>query len=240
MIFLTIPCYNETRRLNFDEFLKYPEVYFLFVDDGSQDGTADFIEQKIIASSLSGEVLRFSQNAGKAQAIRQGILHISQTKKLTSEDWVGFLDADLATPIFEVIAMTEFASWSQMQSQSVWASRVYRYGAQIQRSALRHYLGRVFATVIHWTLNIQSYDSQCGAKIFRPNILTQVFAEPFLSPWIFDVEIALRMQQKNIIEYPLKVWKDIPGSKLKISREIFRVLRDIYKIRQKYLTSYVD
>ncbi len=121
-----------------------------------------------------------------------------------------------------------------VETVSVWGSRVYRLGSEIVRSPLRHYLGRIFATIISVLLKVKSYDSQCGAKIFRGDILLKTFSEPFLSRWIFDVEILLRLEQKNIIEYPLEFWQDKPGSKVKIFREIFRVWQDIIAIRKKY------
>lgn len=40
---VVIPCYNEAARLKSEEFIAaiaaYPSVQFLFVDDGSKDGT---------------------------------------------------------------------------------------------------------------------------------------------------------------------------------------------------------
>jgi hypothetical protein len=61
------------------------------------------------------------------------------------------------------------------------------------------------------------------------------FKEPFIGRWIFDIEILLRLKNFNIVEFPLLTWSDIPGSKVKIFKEIFRVFGDIMKIRRHYV-----
>jgi dolichyl-phosphate beta-glucosyltransferase len=89
--------------------------------------------------------------------------------------------------------------------------------------------------VIDFFLDLGSYDSQCGAKLMTRKMAQIAFKEPFISPWIFDIEIMLRVKESNILEYPLTQWEDIPGSKIKIIREAFRILKDILRIRNKYL-----
>jgi dolichyl-phosphate beta-glucosyltransferase len=69
--------------------------------------------------------------------------------------------------------------------------------------------------------------------------LNTVFGEPFISRWIFDLEILLRLETSpekfQTVECPVSRWKDIPGSKVKIFNEIFRVFGDLVKIRRRYV-----
>ena len=236
VVTLIVPCYNEEFRLNFSAFdqalAEDKNLFFLFVDDGSKDQTCELLRGHF-AGNLQVEVLKLTKNVGKAEAIRQGMLHLIQKK--SQSDWWGFWDADLATPLFEVGQMLKYQANFHPKARTIFGSRVYRLGAEIKRSALRHYLGRGFATIISHALQIEAYDTQCGAKLLRPEIALIVFKEPFISPWIFDVEILLRLQQSEVVEYPLGVWRDVAGSKLNITRELFRVLFHIWKIRQRYL-----
>lgn len=236
MIVLVVPCYNEEKRLDLEAFEEgaQGEVQILFVDDGSKDNTVSRI-QKFIQGKPNLHVHRCSQNGGKAAAVREGMLHIAQHPTLSKATWVGYWDADLATPLWEVPNMIQYAEFYNSRVDAIWGSRVYRLGSKIVRSPHRHYLGRAFATVIAMLLNVESYDSQCGAKLFRREHLETAFSESFLSNWIFDVEIMLRLKGKLLVEYPLRQWEDMPGSKVKIFKEILRVFRDILRIREKYL-----
>jgi hypothetical protein len=134
----------------------------------------------------------------------------------------------------------------QPHVQMVFGSRVKLLGRQIERRAIRHYAGRIFATVVSLMLELPIYDSQCGAKLFR---LTpearQVFATPFIARWVFDVEILARFLNlyagnarrlaDAIYEYPLEVWTDVAGSKL-ASVDCVAAARDLARIKLAYLT----
>ena len=123
----------------------------------------------------------------------------------------------------------------------VLGSRIKRLGASIDRKAKRHYLGRVFATFASLTLRLPVYDTQCGAKLVQAALVPQLFDQPFLSRWIFDVELLARLRnlvgvQKLLdatIEAPLDKWEDIGGSKLRFSY-MMRAPLELWKIARRY------
>ncbi|MBL7544847.1 MAG: glycosyltransferase [Bdellovibrionaceae bacterium] len=234
----------------------------LFANDGSSDNTSEKIRSFIAKYNLQDRWYVFDnpKNTGKANVIHNAYhwskkfipsrsnpantIAIDFQKKVPIEadghtlptvyDWYAYWDADLATPLFEIPNMFRFRELFYPRKEVVFASRVLRLGSQISRNPLRHYLGRVFATVIDLALNVGSYDSQCGAKLLSRYMAEKAFAEPFLSAWIFDVEIMLRVGEINITEYPLIEWVDVPGSKVKIFKEAFRILKEIFLIKEKY------
>jgi dolichyl-phosphate beta-glucosyltransferase len=142
-------------------------------------------------------------------------------------DYVAYLDADLATPISEMIRLIgviDERHRAGVQTDAVIAARVAMLGRRIERSPVRHYLGRVFATAAAVALGVPVYDTQCGAKVFRATDVLRVALEaPFVSKWAFDVELLSRLGaghcalpgiESAIIEEPLYTWVDQPGSSL--------------------------
>src|SRR5262249_31669723 len=120
-------------------------------------------------------------------------------------------------------------------------SRVKRLGSEIERNEARHYLGRIFSTAASRLLDLPVYDSQCGAKIFRTEVSAVLFGEPFVTRWLFDVEMLARLRNhigrdgvlKRVIEVPLTAWREVGGSKLRLS-SMLDVPIELLKIRARY------
>ena len=240
-LILVIPCYNEERRLPVDELRRFAldgaKVEFLLVNDGSRDGTLRLLQSLHAEDPVRFSVLDLERNSGKAEAVRRGILAAMERRP----DLVGFWDADLATPLAELqdfLAIFE----TRPEIEMIFAARVRLLGRSISRNPRRHYVGRVGATLISSSLGLAVYDTQCGAKLFRVNdAMREIFAEPFLSRWIFDVELIARFVRQRgrdaaaraIYELPIQTWHDVKGSKVR-STDFLRALRDLWKIHRSY------
>ena len=219
---VVVPCYNEEQRLpteDFEAFMASSDVTFLFVDDGSSDGTHQLLES--LTATGEHRSLRLTENSGKAEAVRRGVL---EALEHTSPDCVGFWDADLATPLSTILEFRRTLE-ERPQTDLVLAARVLLCGRTIERSPWRHYIGRVFATVVSNMLAFPIYDTQCGAKLFRviPNFKT-LWNEPFLTRWLFDIELLARLQQEiseplaqKLYEFPIQEWRERAATKLKPS-----------------------
>lgn len=242
---IVIPCYNEAARLRVPEFVEYaaafPDIALLFVDDGSRDSTWDVLQQLQQRAGAAVHILRKSPNGGKAEAVRDGINHALDR---LSPEIVGFWDADLATPL-DAIQDLRCILLRQPSIEMVFGSRVRLLGRRIERRPVRHYLGRLFATVVSNLLHLPIYDTQCGAKLFRATPeLREVLHDPFVSRWVFDVEIIARFIRNaggdaskvapRIYEFPLHVWEDVAGSKVKPT-DFLKAFRDVLRIRRRYL-----
>jgi glycosyltransferase involved in cell wall biosynthesis len=229
---LIVPCFNEAHRLDFNAFTHVqPGITCLLVDDGSVDDTGELLQRH---RSEVLHVLQLRHNVGKAEAVRQGILHARTIGLLDGVDWVGYWDADLSTPLTEVCSFLAYESLEPVRADGILGSRIYKLGSRIVRSSTRHHLGRWFATFASVLLGLECYDSQCGAKLFRVEHVECAFGEPFISRWIFDLEILIRLRDRRLIEYPLRTWKDVGGGQLNVFKAAVPTLIDLLRIRRHY------
>jgi dolichyl-phosphate beta-glucosyltransferase len=242
---VVVPCYNEAARLDtaaLRQFIAqgHPQR-FLLVNDGSTDDTAAVLEALRRCNPQRFDVCHLPRNMGKAEAVRQGVL-----RALSSPvDAVGFWDADLATPLEALPQFCELLKRNP-RLQMVIGARVRLLGRSIERRLLRHWLGRLFATVASAVLRLPVYDTQCGAKLFRVSAETRaLFDQPFRTHWIFDVELLARFvrgrdrrggepAETAIYELPLSRWRDVAGSKVK-ARDFFTSFFELIRIYWIYL-----
>lgn len=225
---VAVPCYNEAERLDltaFRDFIStHPEVVFIFVNDGSRDGTEEIL--KDFCSQNNAQYITLEKNSGKAEAVRQGM----KTAESFDVDYIGFFDADLATPLSELERMLQAA-----ENEYVYISgcRLLRLGGNISRKHARHYLGRVFATAVSLHLNLPVYDTQCGAKLYAKESIRAITAEKFVTRWFFDVEILRRLLMfygrerivNSSFELPLLSWEDKKGSKINYLRCLYDFIK---------------
>lgn len=216
---------------------QHPEIYFFLVNDGSSDGTGELLLSLASARPDSFEVVNLPVNVGKAEAVRAGILHAVRQKRF---EFVGFWDADLATPLEEILRFLAEAK-ADPRCQMVIGSRIRRLGATIDRHWYRHYFGRFFATLTSFTLDLPVYDTQCGAKLIHSGLAEKIFERPFITRWLFDVELFARIlnlmnsavTREAIFELPLLRWEDKKGSKVSL-KTVLATPWQLFLIHQHY------
>jgi len=241
---VVIPCYNEETRLDAQAFLSFvravPGVRFLFVNDGSTDGTLSHLERLCQKAPERFGVWDLAHNVGKAEAVRQGVIRVLRG----DAEFFGYWDADLATPLC-VIPQFLRTLEENPHFEMILGSRVRLLGRPIRRRPLRHYLGRLFAAAASIVLRLPVYDTQCGAKLFRatPRI-GRLFESPFHTNWTFDVELLARFLQADsaaeresavqaLYEFPLPEWRDIAGSKVRPA-DFLKAALELLEIHRTY------
>jgi dolichyl-phosphate beta-glucosyltransferase len=229
---IVLPAYNEALRL--PAFLtavrtyleeEYPESYeVIVVDDGSHDGTAAMLAE-IGRDWPALVVLSHPINRGKGAAVRTGML-------AAGGDLLLFADADGATPITEAarlhVAIREGADVA-IGSRLIQADGLVR-----ERTRLRRLVGRSFAALARWWLAIPEQDTQCGFKMFQRQAGRQLFSAACEARYLFDLELLALAHRLGlrVAEVPVS-WREVPGSHLSLSQELFRVLFGLYRIRRR-------
>ncbi|WP_369753627.1 glycosyltransferase [Flavobacterium sp. WC2409] len=237
--FIVIPCYNEEKGITIKEYSRFLDNYhhakICFVNDGSTDSTLALLN--ILKKQYTNQVYIVSllKNAGKAAAVREGIIYCNQN---FDHQFIGYLDADLATTLEEFM---EIQKYIKDEIVFCFGSRIRKIGSTIERQNSRFLIGRVIATFISHVLGIKVYDTQCGCKVFTREISIRLFKKEFISKWLFDVELFFRMiilfgkerAIQKMYEVPLKSWIEKGNSKVKPSY-FFKLWIDLFQIRKKY------
>lgn len=175
LISAIVPCYNEQEALPFfyeeisrvAQLLPNYEFEFLFVDDGSKDGTMDVI-RGLAETDSRVHFLSFSRNFGKEAAMLAGLTE-------SKGDFVAIMDADLQDPpslLPEMLACIVDGDENGKKYESVATRRVSRKGEPLVRS----FFARRFYQIINRISKTEIVD---GARDFR--LMTRLFVDSLLS-----------------------------------------------------------
>jgi dolichyl-phosphate beta-glucosyltransferase len=144
-----------------------------------------------------------------------------------------FADADGATPIQELerleAAIKDGADLA-IGSRTL-ASRDHRY--RVKARLHRTLLGNLFNRIVR-NLGIQGiHDTQCGFKLFRQAVAQDLFSVARIDGYGFDLDLLHVAQRRGyrIAEVPIN-WTDQPGSKVRVLRDGFRMLREMLAVRR--------
>ena len=235
---IVIPCYNEGKRINpnrYIEGLKDFPSQVLLVDDGSRDNTFEILKKLEKSVPDRFIAIKNPQNTGKAESVRRGM----KTAIEKGFRHVGFMDADLATPFGEIPSFLEVFK-EKPDINTVIGVRLKLAGHKIYRSNLKYLMQKIIAAMGGVLFKLKVSDTQCGAKMFKSEVLKPVLEKEFSVKWLFDQELLARLSRlpqnegKNwLFELPLTEWTDIGGSHVKKS-DYLKCLKDYFKLLMKY------
>ncbi len=236
---IIIPCYNEANRLDtkaFADFAKsHNDFHICFVNDGSSDNTLEVLHSVKAQSSNNISVIDVKVNAGKAAAVRTGVQYLDQKEDVA---YVGFIDADLSTD-FEDFKNLVNTLKSNDDLTFVYGSRGKGEG-EIERNFFRNVFSKMVKAIVFLILGLPIEDTQCGAKVFKKEIINVAYGKSFLTRWLFDVEIFIRLKKyygaeevmNRVYEQALSRWVHMDDSKLG--------MKDAIQIPYKLLTIWVS
>lgn len=227
LLSIIIPAYNEERRLpgTLDEihhFLSAQSYAYevLVVENGSSDRTLEIA--RAYQERFPYIKALHEDGRGKGLAVRTGML--------AAEGEYRFIcDADLSMPIAEV---NRFIPPLMPEADIVIASREAPGAVRYNEPEYRHLTGRMFSLVVRWLALPGLRDTQCGFKCFHAAVAEEVFPLQTIDGWTFDVEVLYiaRRRGYKIVEIPIP-WYYAAESKVKIFKDLSKVVRDLVRIR---------
>lgn len=226
---IVVPCFNESSRLELSTFIEFARIHIdtvlCFVNDGSTDATRSTLADVKNLQHENVYIFNVEENAGKANAVRKGALFLYRE---TDAETIGFLDADLSTSFEEYNNLVVEIECNE-HLQLVFGSRNMDEGSgQIERNPARKLLSDFIRLLIYFITRLRIADTQCGAKVFRRELIPTIYTSSFFSRWLFDVEILLRLKKKlgakrlieGLLEKQLNEWVHMEGSKLNLKDSI--------------------
>lgn len=215
---IVIPSYNFRASTEFfvqDCLKKFPHAEIIVVIDEGRN--SEFWKK------FSGSIKCISvPHVGKGFAVGKGF-------SLASGKFVGFMDDDGSVSAGEFKRMLEFLENSDYDG--VIASRKTTGSDVIVRQPLfRKVLGIIFTKIINIIFGLEYKDTQCGAKIFRREVVEGILPLK-MTGFSFDLEILIKCRKRGfkIREFGVK-WIDDKNSTLGL-RRILRMVYDIFLMK---------
>lgn len=228
---IIVPCYNEGKNLvrNMEKLIRYCKieklnVEYLLINDGSSDDT--LLKMKEVQESFADEKIRvfeYGGNRGKGYAVRYGF-------KEALGERIFFMDADLSTDIRHV---TEFLRLLETHPIVIGSRKKPGDNIIYKQSPFRVFIGKGAKLVTEAIIDLDFYDTQCGFKAFRREVIDDIMPHLQIDRFCFDVEILYlgKSYGYNFEEVPVN-WKNDPNSSVHPVKDGLKFAMDLLKIRK--------
>jgi dolichyl-phosphate beta-glucosyltransferase len=224
---IVIPAHNEEYRLppsikKIEAFLAAQSysAEVLIIENGSSDRTL------AVAQSFADRLpyLRVVQvsTRGKGLAVQRGMLEAKGQFRF-------ICDADLSMPIEQV---NRFLPPAVPDRHVIIASREIKGAVRYQEPEYRHFIGRIFNSMVRLLALPGLQDTQCGFKCFPADAAEAVFPLQTMRGMSFDVEVLFiaRRLGYQIQEVPID-WYFDPDSRVRLVRDSVFMFWDLITIR---------
>jgi glycosyltransferase involved in cell wall biosynthesis len=229
---VVLPVYNEIRiiRRTVERVFEYvdrdPETSFYFVDDGSNDGTAEYLRSSLEPGNHPQvHLLHYEPNRGKGYAIQLGF-------QQSAADYLVFTDGDLAYSLDHLGLIRE----KLVDHEVVIGSRELKPYLPRNSSLRRQILGRAFNRLARILAGLPYRDTQAGLKGFQREAARRIFAQKRIMGFGFDVELLFlaHKYKYRVAEIYAQVDTEhsYKNSKLKLLRDSLNMFADLLRIRR--------
>ena len=229
---IIIPAHNEEHRL--PPMLEAYAAYF----SGKYAGEMELIVVPNFCADRTMEVAQgFSErypevkvlddpgSVGKGGAVMLGA-------QVAQGELIGFVDADGATAPEAFDDLVENIGSAGCIIASRWME-----GSQMspKQPLVRRIASRCFNGMVRVLFGLKLTDTQCGAKLFRREVIEPVIHNLGVTNWAFDVDMLFQTKRigATIREIPT-VWNDVTGSKIQIGSASVKMFVAMVRLRIFY------
>ncbi len=200
-ISIIMPAYNEGPRIydNIVETVRTMEDLgfnheLIVVDDGSKDNTYQEAK-RAAARSANVHALRYTSNGGKGNALKYGF-------RCITGDLVAFLDADLDLHPRQIKTLLEYME--KHNADVVIGSKRHKL-SQLNYPLQRKVLSTGYSLLIRLLFDLSVKDTQTGLKLFKREVLEDIFPRILTKEYAFDLELLVNVQDRGytIAEAPI-------------------------------------
>lgn len=224
---IIVPAHNEELRIapTLHSFCSYfaGRAEITVVLNGCRDNTKGVVSQ-LMEQYDNLSMVDIPAAIGKGGAVRIGFM-------LATEPYLGFVDADGS---FDPSEFERLYTCCQAEKiDGAIASRALA-GAEglTPVSPLRRFASSTFKSLCRGLFRFKFRDTQCGAKLFRRDVLIGVLDDLELANFAFDVDLLYRLTKLGAVirEVPI-IWEDKEGSKVDVLRTSISMLQAMLRLR---------
>jgi glycosyltransferase involved in cell wall biosynthesis len=225
---LVIPACNEEGRIggtltSYFDFLNGTDIkYEVIVEmDGCRDQTA-FVVQELKKEYPAIKVIEFHDKLGKGGGLLKGF-------RVARGKYVGFVDADGSVQPDQLLKVYKEAKEG---CDGAIASRRVANADVINQLRSRRIMGRCFNLLIRLLFALPYRDTQCGAKVFKREVLEQALSDAQINGFAFDVSLLYLITLKGyeIKEVGIR-WEERDGSRVDIPHTTADMLSSVLMLR---------
>ena len=238
-LLILIPAYNEEARIepvlrDYAQFFQRNysgKFQIVVVLNGCTDNTLGVV-QKVAAEFPAVRALEFKEPIGKGGALIEGL------KLAALGDFIGYADADGATPPHSFFDLTKHIGEADCVVGSRWLAKSVLHQEQ---TTLRKFFSRVFHFIVEVLFLMRIRDTQCPCKLMRREVVEKIHSTLCIADLAFDVNLLVSVKRAGfkILEVPIE-WTDKAGSKVTSSlfRSSLTMFLSVLRIRLIYSPFY--